>query len=562
MLDVTDIPRLNLPKNTTVDTSIILTERQLCDLELLFSGAFFPLHGFMVRADYESVLSSMRLCSGVLWPIPITLDLFALNAKHIQIGDAVVLCDQEGTQLAILNVSDKWKPDKKREALAIFGTTDVAHPGVDYLFNKAGEFYVGGSLTQLGLPKHYDFKTLRLTPLQTQALFKKRKWEKVVGFQTRNPMHRAHIALTHMAMHNEDAALLIHPVVGLTKPGDIRYCTRIRCYEAALKAYPENTAMLALLPLAMRMAGPKEALWHAIIRKNYGCTHFIVGRDHAGPGADSHGNPFYAADAAQKLVLMHQDEIGIKIIPFSEVQYDKKSKRYLAIEQITNDCDIAKLSGTQFRAMLYSGDQIPSWFSLPEVIAELRKIYPPRIHQGFTVFFTGLSGAGKSTIANALLCRLNERNTDRTITLLDGDVVRTLLSSKLGFSKEDRELNIRRITYVASEITRHRGIAICAPIAPYAASRDEARKLIGSLGGFFEIYISTPLTVCRKRDPKGLYKKVDAGIIKNFTGIDDPYEAPVNPDLEMDTTKINVDDAVEKIIEMLFSKGYLSDETC
>ena len=536
---------------------VTLTFRQTCDLELLLNGGFDPLSGFMSKFDYESVLSDMRLQNGSLWPMPITLDLSQEKARNIHVNQNIILRDAEGTMLATLHVTDKWIPDKKQEAFCVFGTKNTAHPAVDYLMNKAGDVYLGGILKAHCLPKHYDFKHLRLTPAQLKQCFSERGWNNVVAFQTRNPMHRAHLELTLMASRDENAKLLIHPVVGLTKPGDVDYFTRIRCYEKVLQAYPENSAMLSLLPLAMRMGGPREALWHALIRKNYGCTHFIVGRDHAGPGPDEKGKPFYNPYAAQELVAAHQKEIGIKMVPFQEVVYDQKNQRYLPVDKVTVDCDIAQISGTQFRKMLQEGENIPTWFSFPEVIKELRKVYPPKFKQGFTLFFTGLSGAGKSTIANALIQRLHEHCSDRAITLLDGDVVRTHLSSKLGFSKEDRDLNIRRIAYVASEITRHKGIAVCAPIAPYTDARNEAREMIGTRGGFVEIYVSTPLQLCRERDPKGLYKKADAGIIKHFTGVDDPYEIPTNPDIEIDTAQFTVEAAVEYIIRKLLDQGYL-----
>lgn len=537
--------------------SLTLSARQLCDLELLMNGAFAPLTGFLTETDYVSVLQNMRLSNGALWPMPITLDVDSAFASKIIAGESILLRDNEGNILAELQITDRWTPDKLLEARSVFGTTDTTHPGVNALLHHTGAVYVGGKITCLKMPTHYDFASLRQTPAELKNLFQEKKWDKVVAFQTRNPMHRAHQELTLRAAKEHDAKLLIHPVVGMTKPGDIDYVTRIHCYSKVLKTYLENQAMLSLLPLAMRMGGPREALWHALIRKNYGCTHFIVGRDHAGPGTDKNGKPFYDPYAAQSLVSQYQQEIGMKVVPFSEMVYDKTAKRYFPIEQIKNPDNIANISGTEVRRRLQTGEVIPEWFSFPEVVAELRRAYPPNHQRGFTLFFTGLSGAGKSTIANALIQRLNELCPNRTVSLLDGDLVRQLLSSRLGFSKEDRELNIRRIAYVASEITRHRGIAICALIAPYTSARLDARNMINQYGGFFEIFVNTPLSVCQSRDPKGLYQKAKSGEIKNFTGVDDVYESPAQPEVLIDSEKCDVASAVEKIIQKLISDGYL-----
>lgn len=538
-----------------------LSPRQQCDLELIMNGAFAPLTGFLSQADYTSVLQSMRLMNGAVWPMPITLDVTPAFADHTSLGEIILLRDGEGNALAELTISDRWTPDKIREAQLVFGTEDTTHPGVNALLNQTNSIYIAGSVRCLKMPAHYDFASLRRTPAELKKLFKEKKWEKIVAFQTRNPMHRAHQELTLLAAKQHDAKLLIHPVVGMTKPGDIDYFTRIRCYSKVLETYPDNQAMLSLLPLAMRMGGPREALWHAIIRKNYGCTHFIVGRDHAGPGNDKNGKPFYDPYAAQTLVSQYQDEIGITLIPFQEMVYDKVAQRYFPVDQVKNSADIASISGTEVRSLLQNGDDIPDWFSYPSVVEELRKAYPPNHQRGFTLFFTGLSGAGKSTIANALIQRLHELCSGRAISLLDGDLVRQLLSSRLGFSKEDRELNIRRIAYVASEITRHHGIAICALIAPYSATRQEARAMINSSGGFFEIFINTALSVCQERDPKGLYQKAKEGEIKNFTGVDDVYETPINPEVIIDAGKCDIATAVEKIIQKLVETGYIKKAT-
>ena len=533
-----------------------LTARQICDVELILNGGFAPLTGFLTRNDYESVLDNMRLNGGEVWPMPVTLDVTEAFADHVRVGGDIELLDPEGVPLAIMTVSDKWVPNKIREAECVYGKNDLAHPAVRYLHEYAGNVYLGGKLEYLALPSHYDFTHLRLTPAQTKAFFAQNGWQKIVAFQTRNPMHRAHQELTFRAAKENDANLLIHPVVGMTKPDDIDHFTRVRCYENILAEYPRQTTALSLLPLAMRMAGPREALWHALIRKNYGCTHFIVGRDHAGPGNDSNGQPFYGPYDAQTVVAEFEDEIGIKMVPFKEMVYVEDKAQYFPADEVSNDQRVLKISGTEFRRRLREGIEIPSWFSYEGVISELRRTHPPKHRQGFTVFFTGLSGAGKSTLANALLTKLMEMD-GRPVTLLDGDLVRKHLSSELGFSKEHRDLNIRRIGYVASEITKHRGIAICAPIAPYHDVRYEVRKMIESAGGFVEVYVSTPLETCEQRDRKGLYAKARAGEIKGFTGIDDPYEEPHSPELTIDTTDITVIEAVQEIILKLEEFGFV-----
>ena len=533
-----------------------LTPRQICDLDLMMCGAFSPLDGFLTEADYDSVVDDLRLTSGVLWPMPITLDVSEDFAAGISKGDTVALRDQEGVILAVIDVSDIWTPDKDREAQQVFGSTDQAHPAVDYLYNRAGNVYLGGKVRGLEPPTYYDFKLLRDTPSELRGRFRKLGWRKVVAFQTRNPLHRAHQELTFRAAREVDANLLIQPVVGLTKPGDIDHFTRVRCYEHVLEQYPEQTTTLSLLNLAMRMAGPREALWHALIRKNYGCTHFIVGRDHAGPGNDSNGNPFYGPYDAQDLFKEHEDEIGISMVPFKMMVYVENKAEYLPADETQPQDKVLNLSGTEFRRRLREGLDIPEWFSYPKVVQELRKAYPPKDRQGFTVFFTGLSGSGKSTVANALMVKLMEEGS-RPVTLLDGDVVRKNLSSELTFSKEHRDLNIQRIGYVASEITKNGGIAICAPIAPYSATRRQVREMIGAVGGFIEVFVSTPIEVCEARDRKGLYAKARAGLIKGFTGIDDPYEAPENAELDINTAEMSPDLAAHRVLLTLERLGYI-----
>lgn len=539
---------------------LALTPRNLCDLELLTNGGFAPLSGFLNKADYESVVKRMRLADGALWPIPINLDISRELAGKLSGGDTLELRDPEGVLLARMLVEDIWEPDRELEAEAVFGTLDRNHPGVAHLLERTRPVYVGGRVEQVEAAIHYDFPHLRYTPQQLKELFAKRGWEKVIAFQTRNPMHRVHQELTFRAAREIEANLLIHPVVGLTQPNDVNHYTRVRCYEHIIKRYPEQTTELALLNLAMRMAGPREALWHALIRKNHGCTHFIVGRDHAGPRNPVTGAGFYGPYEAQELISTHADETGIEMVPFHELKYSENRAQYVTVDELGPDQPVREISGTEVRRRLAEGLEIPEWFSYPEVVAELRKTHPPRAKQGVTIFFTGLSGSGKSTLANALQIKLMELG-GRQITLLDGDIVRKNLSSELGFSKEHRNLNILRIGFVASEITRNGGIAICAPIAPYTATRREVRDMIEPHGGFIEIHVSTPLAVCEQRDRKGLYKKARAGEIREFTGISDPYEVPENPELEIDTSQVQPDNAVQQILLKLEHLGYLTGES-
>ena len=533
-----------------------LSERQLCDLELLMNGGFSPLEGFLGQADYEAVLSGMRLANGILWPIAITLDVTSAFADKLELGETIDLRDREGVLNATMTVTERWQPDKRAEALAVFGSEDRAHPAVRYLLDHAGSVYLGGRVQGLEAPMHYDFKHLRDTPQELRDRFRKLGWRRVIAFQTRNPMHRAHQELTFRAAQAAEANLLIQPVVGMTKPGDVDHFTRVRCYEKLLGHYPEQTTTLSLLPLAMRMAGPREAVWHAIIRKNHGCTHLIVGRDHAGPGNDSSGKPFYDAYDAQELFAQHQDELDITMVPFPNLVYSEGRAQYVPEDSVEPGEQVLSLSGTELRRRLQEGLDIPEWFSFPEVVEELRRTHPPRHQQGFTVFFTGLSGSGKSTIANALLVKLLELG-GRPVTLLDGDHVRKHLSSELGFSREHRDLNILRIGYVASEITKNGGIALCAPIAPYAATRGKVRDLIEPMGGFLEVHVATSLEVCESRDRKGLYAKARAGIIKEFTGISDPYEAPESPEMRIDTAELTPDLAAHRILIKLESLAFI-----
>ncbi|MEX3014420.1 bifunctional sulfate adenylyltransferase/adenylylsulfate kinase [Gymnodinialimonas hymeniacidonis] len=536
-----------------------LTPRQVCDLELLMNGGFNPLKGFMGREDYDGVVENMRTADGALWPMPITLDVSEAFAETIEEGQDIALRDAEGVILAILSISDKWSPDKAREAEKVYGADDIAHPAVNYLHNVAGPIYLGGAITGIQQPVHYDFRARRDTPNELRAYFRKLGWRRVVAFQTRNPLHRAHQELTFRAAKEAQANLLIHPVVGMTKPGDVDHFTRVRCYEAVLDKYPAATTTMSLLNLAMRMAGPREAVWHGIIRKNHGCTHMIVGRDHAGPGKNSAGEDFYGPYDAQDLFREHQEEIGIEMVDFKHMVYVQERAQYEPADEIKDkdDVTILNISGTELRRRLREGLDIPEWFSFPEVVQELRRTSPPRSQQGFTVFFTGLSGSGKSTIANAIMVKLMEQG-GRPVTLLDGDVVRKNLSSELGFSKEHRDLNIRRIGYVASEITKNGGIAICAPIAPYTATRRAVREEIEQFGAFVEIHVATSIEECERRDRKGLYKLAREGKIKEFTGISDPYEAPTAAELVVDTEAVDVDYCAQQVLLKLESMGLIA----
>jgi len=537
-------------------SDITLNGRQLCDLELLATGVFSPLDGFMTRPDYESVLDRMRLQSDVLWPIPVCLGISDIQARVLEAGQSVTLRDQEGFLLAIMHIEDIWPVDRKKEASLVYGTTDRNHQGVEYLFNKEGDHYIGGKIEVLSLPLHFDFKQLRMTPLEIRNIYRKLGWQRVVGFQTRNPIQRPQLEMTVAAMRQAKANLLILPITGMTKPGDFDHYTRVRCYRAVTRHYPPDSFVLNLLPLSMRLSGPKDALLHTIIAKNYGCTHFIIGRDHASPGIDAGGNPFYQTNAAHRLTQEYSREIGMTIVPFEELVYLPFEDEYRSHDQVSEGTQYISFSSSDIRERIRTGRNIPEWATFPEVVAELKKAYPSPDKQGFTVFLTGLPGAGKSTIAKVLYSRFLEMG-DRPVTLLDGDIVRQNLSSQLSFSKEHRDINVRRIGFVASEITKNSGIAICAPIAPYNATRAEIRKNIETHGGFIEVHVSTPIEECEKRDRKGMYAKARAGMIKGFTGVDDPYEFPESSEVRIDTTDLRPDEAAQEILLLLGQKGYI-----
>ncbi|MFN2598624.1 MAG: bifunctional sulfate adenylyltransferase/adenylylsulfate kinase [Pyrinomonadaceae bacterium] len=530
-----------------------LTARNICDLELLATGGFSPLDGFMGEADYARVLEEMRLADGTLFPLPVTLTVG--RADPVKLDEEIALVDQFNNPLAVMRVEEVYEWDRAREARLAYGTEDLRHPTVAEM-NSWGELCVSGALSVVQLPRYYDFKRLRLTPAQVRDRLAALGRANVVAFQTRNPLHRAHEELTARAAREVGGTLLLHPVVGLTKLGDIDHYTRVRSYKVlAERYYDPRRMMLALLPLAMRMAGPREALWHAVIRRNFGANHLIVGRDHASPGRDSQDRPFYGAYDAQALVARHAEETGVKPMPFSELLYIPEEDRYEESSRIPEGKRTASISGTEVREQyLQRGRQLPQWFTRPEVATILAEAHPPRHEQGFCLWFTGLSGAGKSTTAEILAVKLMEHG--RRVTVLDGDVVRTNLSKGLGFSKEDRDTNIRRIGFVAAEIARHGGAVMCAAVSPYRATRNECRALVGG-DRFVEVFVDTPLEVCESRDAKGMYRQAREGKIKNFTGVDDPYEEPLNAEIVLDTVGRTAEQNAEQVLAYLVSKGFV-----
>ena len=545
--------RADLIRHAITLPSIQLSARSLCDLELLAVGAFSPLDRFMGKEDYLGVVEKMRLASGTLFPIPITLPV--ADGDAIRLGADIALRNANNDLIGVMKVEEKFAWDLNHEASNVYRTTDSRHPIVAEM-TSWGKSYISGPLKIIALPKHYDFVDLRRTPAEVRRTLEGMGHENVVAFQTRNPIHRAHEELTKRAAREVGGSLIIHPVVGMTKPGDIDHFTRVRAYRVLVEKYYERgTTLLSLLPLAMRMGGPREALWHAIIRRNHGANHFIVGRDHAGPGKDSQGKPFYGPYDAQNLLREHQSEIGVKMVPFKELVYLEDEDRYEESDKVPSGVRVASISGTQVRVdFLGNGRQLPEWFTRPEIAAILSRVSPAYHRRGFCVWFTGLSGAGKSTIAEILASLLLEHG--RVATVLDGDVVRTHLSRGLGFSKEDRDMNILRIGFVASEIVRHNGVVICAAVSPYRATRNEVRGMVGD-EQFVEVHVDTPIEVCEQRDIKGMYAKARRGEIKGFTGIDDPYEEPLNAELKLGTIGCLPEENARKILQYLIGKGFL-----
>jgi sulfate adenylyltransferase len=536
--------------------AVRLSERALCDLELLATGAFSPLDRFMGADDYHRVVEDMRLANGYLFPIPITLPVSVDDS--VRLDSEVALVDAKNEIVATMTVEEVYEWDVRRTAREVFGTTDDRHPLVAEM-HRWGKQNVSGPLRVLRPPVHFDFRELRLTPAQTRQRLERSAFENIVAFQTRNPLHRAHEDMTKRAIEQVDGLLLLHPVVGLTKPGDLDHFTRVRTYKAlAEHYYDSDRILLSLLQLAMRLAGPREALWHALIRRNYGANHMIIGRDHASPGKDSQGNPFYSPYAAQELVQQFETELGVRVIPFGEFVYLPEEGRYEDSRLLQQEVATASISGTQGREWFHEGKvNLPSWFTRPEIAALISEKHPPRHKQGFCVWFTGLSAAGKSTTAEILTALLQEHG--RQVTVLDGDIVRTHLSHGLGFSKDDRDVNIRRIGFVASEIVRHHGAVVCAAVSPYRATRNEVRNMAGA-DRFVEVFVDTPLDECERRDTKGLYSKARKGEIQNFTGINDPYEPPLDAELTIETVNSSAEENAHRILDYLRARGWISKE--
>jgi len=542
----------------------ILSKRLQCDLELLLNGGFAPLKGFLNKNDYEGVVELMRLKTGELWPMPIVLPINDKIVESLNLGETLTLCNEENLPLAYLEIESIYKPDLINECEKVFGSSDDNHPYVKIIMSYKNSHYVGGKVTKIRDIPHFDFGDIRMVPSDTRKFFNDNKWDRVVGFQTRNPMHRSHYELTRYAMKKGEAKLFLNPVVGITQDCDIDYFTRVKCYKKLMSHYSKDSAILCLLPLSMRMAGPREAVWHALIRKNYGCTHFVVGRDHAGPSyKKKDGSDFYGPYEAQELLLSVADEIGIncilsKMIVYAINKEDDNDCKYASIDNIDEEkYKVMKISGTQQREMLRTGVKLPEWFTFPEIEEELVKQFKSSYDKGLCLYFIGLSGSGKTTVVKALREKMREY-TEKDISILDGDVIRQNLSKGLGFSKEDRSTNVRRIGYVASEIVKHGGIVFCSNIAPYEDDRESNRSLIGSLGHYVQVHVNTLLDECENRDVKGLYKLARKGVIKQFTGINDPFEIPVNNEITIDgSTNISLSDNIDTIISFLIEKNII-----
>ncbi len=554
---VSDIRSAEIREQSRDWPSMDLDPRQLCDLELLLNGGYSPLEGYMGSSDHEQVCASSRLSNGVLWPLPVILDVSEATAESLSPGDSLALRDGEGVMLAALTVDEIWRPDRNAEVHALFGTDDTDHSGVAQYLHRSREWAVAGKLEGIQLPVHYDYRELRLTPLELRRKFSRLGWRKVIAFQTHRTVHRAQLAMMSDAAGEAGANLLLHPMVGLNQPGDADHYTRIRCYQELMPHFAKFMARLNLLPMAPRGGGPREAVLQAIVHKNYGCTQLLVDFDGSGTVLDTLGAPAYTPDGARDAMARPSDEVGVEWIAAKEMVFLEDRRRFVPADEVPENGRVLRLTADEVRRRLDDGREIPDWYTYPSVARELQRRHPVRGSQGFTVFFTGLSGSGKSTIANALRVKLLEVG-GRGVTLLDGDLVRTNLSSELGFSKEHRDLNIRRIGFVASEITRAGGVAICAPIAPYDIVRREVREMVAPCGGFVLVHVATPLEVCESRDRKGMYAKARAGIIKEFTGISDPYEVPADADVAIDTSDMTPAEATREVLFFLERQGYIA----
>jgi sulfate adenylyltransferase len=535
---------------------VILNDRQLCNLELLATGAFSPLTGFMNRSDYESVLDRMRLQNGQLWPLPVCLDIPGTLAGTLEAGQSLAIRDPEGFMLAVMHIEDVWPVDREKEWLHIHGDGLTDDTQVRNYYNGLNDYYVGGELEVTSLPLHFEFKQLRMTPGEVRSIYKKLGWQRVIGFQTRHLIHQPQFEMTVEAMREAKANLLLLPTSGVSKPGDVNFYSRVKCYREVIRHYPPDASLMNILPYAELGGGMREEFLHIILSKNYGCTHCLIEKHARRHGEGDGGKTDRAPADPDGLTHDFSQEVGVDVLPFRDMVYQPFEDIYSPSDQVPSGSRSLFISDVEIQKRIKSGRRVPEWATFPEVAAELQKAYPPPSKQGFTVFLTGFSGAGKSTVAKVLYSRFLEIG-GRPVTLLDGDIVRLNLSSELSFSKEHRDINVRRIGFVASEITKNRGIAICAPIAPYTETRREIRAAIESWGGFVEVYMSTPLEICEKRDRKGMYAKARAGLIKGFTGVDDPYEVPESAEVSINTTDLSPDEAAQEILLFLGRRGYI-----
>ncbi|OIQ51390.1 putative bifunctional SAT/APS kinase [Pseudodesulfovibrio hydrargyri] len=530
-----------LKEQATGFKSVNLNPCQLCDLEMLLNRAFHPLDGYLGRKDYESVLSDMRLSDGTLWPLPICLGVSAEFAANLEEGECVAVRDAEGFMLAVLTVSDIWKPDLAAEARAIHGPEARREP-VDACCCGLGEpWYIGGRVEGVSYPQRYDFTDIRLTPAEVRRSFAQKGRRKVMAVQAGRPLHRADRAMLEEIAREQGVDLLLSPQLRPSMYFSVDHFSLVRSFRQFTETFPRSMASLNLTPWFERRMGPRGALLRAVVNRNYGCTHMLVWD---GAKAEPRRNILSEDyEAHIRWLADHREETGIVSVAEHCMVLDPASGKYVRSEtgvRCANDHNAVV-------DLLTRGEPVPEWMSFPGVLEELSRTYKPRWKQGITLFLTGLSGAGKSTLAKVLFVKLLELNS-RPVTLLDGDIVRTNLSSELSFSREHRNLNVTRIGFVASEIVKNGGVAICAPIAPYAESRRQAREAVEEYGGFVEIHVSTPLAACERRDRKGIYAKARAGIIKGMTGVDDPYVEPENPELRIDTSELSPDEAAHEVL--------------